>query len=116
MSEIETLARLLGLYGTDVMGLLAGLAATASAVIGLYIGYHAFRSLRRNDDPSMRYLSVGMILLFGVTYVLALLGQGLLTLRVIPIQLQGSVRFVVRLIQLVGLVFILQSLRIAKKR
>ena len=101
---------------TSPVGLLAGAAATGSALIGLYIGYHAFRGLRRNDDPSMRYLSIGMIVLFGVTYLIALGGQGLLAFRVIPIRLQDEVRLVVRLVQLVGLVFIAYSLRIATNR
>ena len=100
----------------SVLGLLAGGAATGSAVIGLYIGYHAYRGLRRNDDPSMRYLSVGMILLFGVTYVIALAGQGLIAFRVVPISLQNAVRLVVRAVQLVGLLFIAYSLRVAANR
>ncbi|MEZ3117544.1 hypothetical protein RYH80_16635 [Halobaculum sp. MBLA0147] len=93
----------------------AGGAATLSAVVGLYIGYHAFRGLRRNDDPSMRYLSVGMILLFGVTYVVALAGQGLLAFRVVPVYRQSLIRLVVRLLQLTGLCCIAYSLRIATR-
>jgi hypothetical protein len=100
----------------SLLGLAAGGAATGSAVVGLYIGYHAYRGLRRNDDPSMRYLSVGMILLFGVTYVIALAGQGLIAFRVVPISLQNAVRLVVRAVQLVGLLFIAYSLRVAANR
>jgi hypothetical protein len=100
----------------SLLGLAAGGAATGSAVVGLYIGYHAYRGLRRNDDPSMRYLSVGMILLFGVTYVIALAGQGLIAFRVVPIGLQNAVRLVVRAVQLVGLLFIAYSLRVAANR
>lgn len=98
------------------VGLLASVAATGSAMIGLYIGYHAYRGLRRNDDPSMRYLSIGMIVLFGVTYLIALAGQGLIAFRLIPIRLQNEIRLVVRLVQLVGLGFIAYSLRIATRR
>ncbi|WP_224450484.1 DUF7521 family protein [Haloprofundus salilacus] len=98
------------------IGLAAGGVATASAIIGLYIGFHAYRGLRRHDDPSMRYLSIGMILLFGITYVFALAGQGLIAFRVIPIHLQNVVRLVVRVIQFVGLAFIAYSLRIAVNR
>jgi hypothetical protein len=116
MNDLALLTRLLGVYGSDLIGLLAGVAATGSAVIGLYIGVHAYRGLRRNDEPSMRYLSIGMILLFGVTYVLALAGQGLIAFRVIPIHLQNTVRLLVRLVQLVGLGFIVYSLRIATDR
>jgi hypothetical protein len=100
----------------SVLGLLAGGAATGSAVVGLYIGYHAYRGLRRHDEPSMRYLSAGMVLLFGVTYVLALAGQGLIAFRVVPIDLQNAVRLVVRTVQLAGLVCIAYSLRIATGR
>ncbi len=102
-------------FGSPV-GLAAGAAATVSAVIGLYIGYQAYRGLRRNDDPSMRYLSVGMILLFGFTYAFALAGQGLVAFRVVPIHLQNVVRLAVRLVQVVGLAFIAYSLRIATRR
>ncbi|QCC49461.1 DUF7521 family protein [Halobellus limi] len=98
------------------VGLLAGLAATASALIGLYIGYQAYRGLRRNDERSMRWLSVGMILLFGVTYTLAVTGQGLLAFRIIPIDLQNVVRLLVRVIQLAGLLCIAYSLQIATDR
>lgn len=100
----------------SLLGLAAGGAATASAVVGLYIGYHAYRGLRRNDEPSMRYLSVGMILVFGVTYVFALAVQGLIAFRVVPISLQNVVRLVVRVVQLVGLAFIAYSLRLAASR
>ncbi|MFB6167950.1 MAG: hypothetical protein ABEJ43_03790 [Haloferacaceae archaeon] len=97
----------------SALGLAAGAAAACSALVGLYIGYHAYRGLRRHDDPAMRYLAAGMILLFGVAYVLALVGQGLIAVRVVPISLQGAVRLVVRLVQLAGLGLIAYSLRLA---
>jgi multisubunit Na+/H+ antiporter MnhB subunit len=102
-------------FGSPI-GLLAGLATTASAVIGLYIGYQAYRGLRRNDDRSMRWLSVGMILLFGLTYTLAVVGQGLFTFRLVSIHHQNVVRLFVRLTQLVGLACIAYSLQIARTR
>lgn len=95
------------------IGVLAGIAATASAAIGLYIGYQAYRGLRRNDERSMRWLSVGMILLFGLTYTLAIAGQGLVAFRIIPVHLQDVVRLLVRVTQLTGLACIAHSLRIA---
>lgn len=97
----------------STISLAAGGAATGSALIGLYIGYQAYRGLRRHDEPSMRYLSIGMILLFGVTYVLALAGQGLVAFRLVPISNQGLIRVLVRSIQLIGLGFIAYSLHIA---
>jgi len=98
------------------LALLAGAAATLSALVGLYIGYQAYRGLRRNEERSMRWLSVGMILIFGVTYSLAVAGQGLLAFRVLPIRFQAAVRLVVRLVQLGGLACIAYSLRIATGR
>ncbi|MGB9954979.1 DUF7521 family protein (plasmid) [Haloferax prahovense] len=102
-------------FGTP-LGLLAGGAATFSALVGLYIGYQAYRGLRRNDERSMRWLSVGMILLFGVTYTLAVAGQGLVAFRLVPIHFQGVFRLLVRLTQLAGLGCIAYSLRIATGR
>jgi hypothetical protein len=94
---------------------LAGGAAAGSAVVGLYIGYQAYRGLRRNDEPAMRYLSAGMILLFGVTYVLAVVGQGLIAYHVVPLSSQSVFRLLVRALQLVGLSLIGYSLRIATR-
>jgi len=92
---------------------LAGAAATGSALVGLYIGYQAYRGLRRNDEPAMRYLAAGMIILFGVTYLLAVVGQGLIAFHVVSIGLQGVFRLLVRLLQLVGLGLIAYSLHLA---
>jgi hypothetical protein len=92
---------------------LAGAAATGSAVVGLYIGYQAYRGLRRNDEPAMRYLATGMILLFGVTYLLAVVSQGLIAFRIVSISLQNVFRLLVRLFQLVGLSLIAYSLHLA---
>jgi hypothetical protein len=98
------------------IGLLAGAAATVSALLGLYIGYQAYRGLRRNDERSMRWLSIGMILLFGLTYTLAVAGQGLIAFRVLPIRFQNVVRLLVRTTQVVGLGCIAYSLQIATER
>jgi hypothetical protein len=57
-----------------------------------------------------------MILLFGVTYLLAVAGQGLFAFRVLPIHLQNVFRLAVRLTQVVGLGCIAYSLRIATNR
>ncbi|QGA81250.1 hypothetical protein [Halomicrobium sp. LC1Hm] len=108
MDIFSALTDLLG-----IVGLAAGVAATGSALVGLYIGGQAYRGLRRNDDPSMRYLSIGMILLFGVTYVLAVAGQGLFMFRIAPIRYQNVFRLIVRLLQFGGLLLIAYSLRIA---
>lgn len=97
----------------SVVDLATGVAATLSAVIGLYIGYHAFRGLRRHGEPSMRYLSFGMIILFGVTYVIALFGQGLVIFEILPVYYQSQIRLIVRLLQLAGLGCIAYAMRLA---
>jgi hypothetical protein len=93
--------------------LLAGAAATGSALVGLYIGYQAYRGLRRNDEPAMRYLAAGMIVLFGVTYLLAVVGQGLIAFHVVTLGFQDVFRLLVRVLQLAGLSLIAYSLHLA---
>jgi len=100
-------------FADDPLALLAGAAATVSAVVGLYIGYQAYRGLRRNDEPAMRYLSAGMVVLFGLTYLVAVVGQGLLSFAYLPIAAQNAFRLVVRLLQVVGLSLIAYSLHVA---
>lgn len=86
------------------------LTATASTLVGLYIGYQAYRGLRRHDSAPMRYLSIGLILLTAVTYTVALVGTLLLRLEVMPLPYQSAFRLTVRLLQLAGLAFIAYSL------
>ena len=107
-----SLSAVAGLSLSAVAGLdvLAGAAATGSALVGLYIGVQAYRGLRRHDEPAMRYLSAGMILLFGVTYALAVAGQGLVALRLVTVGFQELLRPVVRVLQLCGLSLIAYSL------
>jgi hypothetical protein len=97
----------------SLVDLLAGAAATGSALIGLYIGYQAYRGLRRNDEPAMRYLAAGMIVLFGVTYLLAVVGQGLIAFHVVTLGFQDVFRLLVRVLQLAGLSLIAYSLHLA---
>ena len=92
---------------------LAGAAAAGSALVGLYIGYQAYRGLRRNDEPAMRYLAAGMIILFGVTYLLAVVGQGLIAFHVVTLAFQDVFRLLVRVLQLLGLGLIAYSLHLA---
>ena len=99
-----------------LVDLLAGAAATGSALVGLYIGYQAYRGLRRNDEPAMRYLATGMIVLFGVTYLLAVVGQGLITFHVVTLGFQDVFRLLVRVLQLTGLSLIAYSLHLAAGR
>lgn len=84
--------------------------AGVTAAIGLYIGYQAYRGLRRHDSEPMRYLSIGLFLLFGVTYLTAFVGNTLLRSGPFPLLYQEYFRFVVRLIQLAGVLSIAYSL------
>jgi len=101
------------LFGFTPIDLAATLAAAGTALVGLFIAYHAYRGLRRNDSRAMWYLSAGLILVFGVTYVLALAGQGLISARVLPLQYRDVFRLGVRLLQLVGLLSIAYSMQLA---
>ena len=89
-------------------------AAGLTAVVGLYIGYQAYRGLRRHDSAPMRYLSIGMVLLFGVTYVAAFTGTALLRVGTLPLLYQDYFRLVVRLVQLAGLLCIAYSLYLTR--
>ncbi|ACV11396.1 conserved hypothetical protein [Halorhabdus utahensis DSM 12940] len=82
----------------------------ASAVLGLLIGYQAYRGFRRNDSPSMRYLSIGLILLTTVSFSLAAFGGLFLRLELLPASLETPIRLVARISQFTGLAFITYSL------
>jgi hypothetical protein len=57
-----------------------------------------------------------MILLFGVTYLLAVVGQGLIAFHVVALSFQDVFRFLVRVLQLAGLLLIGYSLHVARTR
>lgn len=84
--------------------------AGASALVGLFISFLAFRALRRHQSRQMLLLSVGMILLFGAAYLVALLGSLLIHVRVLTLPQQNYVQLVVRILQFVGLTAIAYSL------
>ena len=85
-------------------------AALGTTVLGIVIGYQAYRGFRRNDSRPMQYLSVGLLLLTGVAYSISFVGTLLLQQGTIPIEFQQPLTLVVRLIQFVGLGFITLSL------
>jgi len=94
---------------------LAELALTAlTSLVGLYIGYQAYRGLRRHDSPPMRYLSAGFLLLFGLTYVTAFTGNALFRTGTVPLWYQGYFRLAVRVIQLAGVGCIAYSLYLTR--
>lgn len=84
--------------------------AAGSTVLGLVIGYQAYRGYRRHQSNSMQYLSIGLILLTAVTFGAAFVGTLLLRLGVLPIRYQQPFTLVVRMLQFVGLAFITYSL------
>jgi hypothetical protein len=86
--------------------------ATGSAAVGLYVGYQAFRGLRRHRSRPMWYLSAGLVVLTAVTYSLAFVGTLLFQFRLLELPQQDYVRLAFRLSQLVGLLLIAYSLTI----
>jgi ABC-type transport system involved in multi-copper enzyme maturation permease subunit len=102
-------AELLGFSGP--VALLVVTAAFLSTVVGLYIGYQAYRGFRRHESASMRYLSIGLILLTAVTYSSAFLGSLLFRQGLLPLSYRGAFQVFVRLLQLAGLLCIAYSLR-----
>lgn len=90
--------------------------AAGSALLGLFIGYLAYRGLRRNRSRQMLYLSVGMVLLFGVAYGVSLVGTLLIQFRVVPLPAQDPFRLGVRVVQFAGLACIAYSLYLGPGR
>ncbi|MFC7073565.1 hypothetical protein ACFQJ7_15820 [Halovenus rubra] len=84
--------------------------AGGSAVVGLFITFLAIRALRRHQSRQMLLLSVGMVLLFGAAYLVAMVGTVLIHVRVLTLPQQNYVRLLVRALQFVGLVAIASSL------
>lgn len=105
-----------GALGYTAVQLLALGFAAASALVGLFIGYQAFLGLRRNRSRQMLFLSVGMILLFGVAYGISLAGTLLFQFRVLPLPTQDLFRLAIRAIQFLALVCIAYSLYLGPDR
>jgi hypothetical protein len=100
------------LWGLTTVELAVVVVAGGSTLVGLYIGYLAYQGLRRHENRSMRYLSVGLVVLTAVTYATAFVGTLLLRLEVVPLPYQDWFRLVVRLLQFSGLALIAYSLYI----
>jgi hypothetical protein len=98
------------LYGYRIVALIAGVFAAGSAAVGLYIGYLALRSYYRHEDPSMRYLSIGLILITSVTYSLSFAGSVLIQLRLISLPKQDVLWILTHFIQFTGLICIMYAL------
>lgn len=98
------------IYGFRAIELVVVAFALGSAVVGLYIGWQAYRGLKRYESRQMLYLSVGMILVFGVAYATGFVGTLLLSLEIIPLPAQDYVRLAIRVTQFGGLLAIAYSL------
>lgn len=85
-------------------------AALGLVVLGLVLGYQAYRGFRRNDSRPMQFLSVGLILLTAVAYTLAFVSTLLLREGIVPIEFQRPITLGVRLVQFAGLLLITYSL------
>lgn len=101
---------MLGLLSLRLIELATLFFAGASALVGLFIAFLALRALRRHRSKQMLVLSVGMILLFGAAYLVALVGTVLIRFRVLTLPQQDYIRLAVRILQFTGLVAIAYSL------
>jgi len=86
--------------------------SAASTAVGLYIAYQAYRGYRRHRSKPMQYLSLGLVILLGVTFVSAFVGSLLLRSGVVSGDYRSGFTLLVRLLQLLGVVFIAYSLSI----
>jgi hypothetical protein len=84
--------------------------AVASVVLGLVIGYQAYRGFRRNDSRSMQYLSLGLIFLTAVPFTLSFVGTLVINFQPDFASFERYLLAASRTIQLAGLVFITYSL------
>lgn len=96
--------------GFRLIEIVAGAFAAGSTAIGLYIGYLALKSFQRHNDPSMRYLALGLILLTGVTYTFTFIGSLLVQLRWLTLPQQDYFWTMSHLLQFAGLVCIAYAL------
>lgn len=81
-----------------------------SVVLGLIIGWQAWRGFRRNDNRSMQFLSLGLILLTAIPFTLSFTTTLAIRLEPSLREIQGELFLVVRLIQFAGLACITYSL------
>ena len=89
---------------------------TLTTLGGLFIAYQAYRGLKRNDSRPMWFLSMGLILLFGVTYFVSAFGQFLISFRVLSLPTQDLVFLLVRLLQASGVAMIAYSMWLSPGR
>lgn len=100
------------LFGYQPVEVLVVALAVGSAAVGLYIAVQAYRGVRRYDSRQMLYLSVGMVLVFGVAYLLGFVGTVLIRLGFVELPTQDVFRLAIRAVQFVGLLAIAYSLHL----
>jgi hypothetical protein len=84
--------------------------AVASVILGLVIGYQAYRGFRRNNSRSMQYLSLGLIFLTAVPFTLSFVGTLVISFQPAFADLERYLLAASRIIQLAGLGCITYSL------
>lgn len=80
--------------------------AVLSAIIGLFIAYHAYRGYRRNDSRPMLFIAIGFVLVLAFPFLVFLLYAAVPALSV------TAVVVVTQVSQVAGLLAILYALRI----
>lgn len=91
----------------DQTGLLISFGST---LIGLFIGFHAYRGFRRHDSRPLQYLSIGLLLLTAVTYTISFGGTLLVRIDVLAVWVVQPIEWITRLTTFLGLAFIAYSL------
>lgn len=84
--------------------------AIGNVILGLVIGYQAYRGFRRHKSGPMRTLSIGLILLTAIAYTFAFLAWLGVRTGVIPDAFGDPLWLIYRLLQFSGLAFITYSL------
>ncbi|AGM99956.1 hypothetical protein L593_00010 [Salinarchaeum sp. Harcht-Bsk1] len=98
------------IYGFTNLRLVILAASLVATLLGLVVGYQAYRGFRRHQSASMRQLSVGLLLLTAVSFTLAFVGTLLLRAEYLDPSLRDPLTLVVRLLQVAGLALITYSL------
>lgn len=86
------------------------LISLGSTLIGLFIGYHAYKGFRRHRSRPLQYLSIGLILLTAVTYTISFGGTLLIRVEVLAAWLVDPIQWLAKVTTFLGLAFIAFSL------
>jgi len=98
------------ILGLSPLEFAVAVVALVSTVLGLLVGYQAYRGFRRNDSPRMRYISAGLILLTAIPYTVSFVGTLLIRLDLLAAAMRSPIGLVARLVQLCGLVCLVYAL------